>query len=256
MMNKVVITLMLSLLGLFTTPVYAVLARVGPVSVAAGNYPAFYQDATGLALELCLPDPGLERDRALCLHGPEDFPNGTGATVFPSNFPEENFWWNGTALIDLPSGGRARLVMALEAAFSNGPVAVGDQIVFARHRILVDIPEPGGHYTVTTPIGIQEFDAEPGPRAIFFSDDVGDVCGTDFSCALNGAVGPFLLPSATPGGDPLPPVVIGGKTYIADQAVENFVTDGPFGHIFKIEGPNIGGAGINVVQTDQFSLRE
>ena len=128
-------------------------------------------------------------------------------------------------------------------------------IGFARHRLVIDIPAPGGTYTVTTPFGVQVFpDVTPGKRAIFFTNDIGLVPG-DFSGALKGQITTFLRASSTAGGDPLPPIAIDGDTFIADPANTTALTGSPFGtNFFRIEGPNIGGTGIDVVETDQFTL--
>src|SRR5262245_18632108 len=87
------------------------LARVGAVDPANG-FPGFYLDSNGVALQPCL-DPVC--DPALVLPDP-------GAPVsFPDNFPEEFFYWRGVS--DMATGNvRARLVLALEGAFVNGPV--------------------------------------------------------------------------------------------------------------------------------------
>jgi len=79
-------------------------------------------------------------------------------TVFPDNFPDENFYFDAGAGFDIPAGGaltktgRAVLVQALEAAFATGPVVEGDQVVFGRLRYKLDVPV-AGNYTITTPYG-------------------------------------------------------------------------------------------------------
>lgn len=231
---------------------HAQLARVGPVDRNNG-FPAWYQDSTGLVLDACLPN-AQELADGTCLVTPDQLANPASPISFPTNFPDEFFYWNGTSTLTV-NGGRAVLVMALEGAFLNGPVAAGDQMVFARHRLVIDIPAPGGTYRVTTPFGVQVFpDLTPGKRAVFFTNDVGLTAG-EFSGALKGQITTFLRASSAAGGDPLPTLVIDGETFIADPAVTTAVTGSPFGtNFFRIEGPNIGGTGIDVVETDQFTL--
>ena len=228
------------------------LVRVGPVDRGNG-FPTWYQDSSGLALDTCLPNAQQLAD-GTCLVTPDQLSSPGSPILFPGNFPDEFFYWNANANIPV-NGGKAVLVMALEGAFLNGGVAAGDQMVFARLRILFDVPAPGGTYTVTTPFGVEVFpDVTPGKRAVFFTNDVGLTAG-EFAGALKGRITTFLRATTTPGGDPLPPVNISGDTFIADPAATTALTGSPFGtNVFRIEGPDIGGPGVNVVETDQFTL--
>ena len=230
----------------------AQLARVGPVDRSNG-FPTWYQDSTGLALDACLPNAQQLAD-GTCLVTPDQLSSPASPIQFPGNFPDEFFYWNANGNMPV-NGGKAVLVMALEGAFLNGGVAAGDQMVFARLRILFDVPSPGGTYTVTTPFGVEVFpDVTPGKRAVFFTNDVGLTAG-EFAGALKGRITTFLRAASTPGGDPLPPINISGDSFIADPAATTAVTGSPFGtNVFRIEGPDIGGPGVNVVETDQFTL--
>ena len=232
----------------------AELYQAGPISAAAGNFPIYYQDKEGLALDLCLPSAGIELNQGLCLLTEPDIPNAAQPISFPDNFPGEAFWWNGGSTLTTGDGGKAILVMALEAAFANEEPIPGDQVVFARIRFRFIAPTTG-HYTVTHPYGKKELDAVAGER-VFVTDDVGVLCGLDFTCAAkDGAIGPFLRPALDSGDAPLDPVVIDGKTYIADPAVETLVTGSPFGtNTFKIQGPDIGGPGVNELENPFFTL--
>jgi hypothetical protein len=230
----------------------AQLARVGPLNPANG-FPSWYQDNNGVALDLCVPSPAALQNGA-CLVAAANLPNPTSPIVFPTNFPDEMFYWNATATMPV-NGGKATLVLALEGAFANGGVAPGDQITFARLRIVFDTAT-AGTYTVTTPFGVKTFtDVPAGRRAVFFTDDVGIAAPGDFAAALQGHIGPFLRPSASPSGTPLPFVVIDNETYVADPGVPVFVTGSPFGtDTFKIEGPDIGAPGVNIAEVSQFSM--
>lgn len=235
------------------------LAAVGPTNPANG-FATWYQDRQGLTLEQCLVspnDPAAPGDPC-ALAG--TLPAGDASSVvFPSNFPDEFFWWSASAVIT-PVGaggaGKATLVHALEGAFggATGTPADGDgaQIVFARFRIRVTGGlTPGATYTVTHPYGVNTFVASD-TGTINFTDDFG-CAGTppacDFASVLpTSNVGPFLrwdpaVPPAAPAG------------FIGDPNVDHAITGSPFGtNVFRIEGPNIGGTGINVVETNQFGL--
>jgi hypothetical protein len=230
----------------------AQLARVGPVDSSNG-FPQWYQDYTGIALDLCLPDPN-ELNAGLCLLLPGDIPGFP--IVFPTSFPEEAFFYNATAQITLPNGGRATLVISQEAAFAVGEPAPGDQITFARIRFVIDTPS-AGTYRVVYPYGEKTFTEVPsGKRGIFFTEDFGVAPGI-FSGALKGRIGPWLRPSATRGGAPLDLIVIAGKTYLGDAATLTQVTGSPFGadhNVFRLEGPSVGGPGIDFIETDLFTV--
>jgi hypothetical protein len=243
------------LLLIFAPPATADLFRVGPVDPANG-YPRWYQDSTGLALNLCVPNAA-ELAAGSCLIFAADLPNPSQPVRFPDNFLDEHFWYNLNTSVPTASG-KARLIIGLEGAFP-GPIAAGTQISFGRVRIVIDVPAPGGTYTITHPYGVETFpDVAPGPRAITFTEDIGINCPVgDFTCALSSRVGPFLRASSSPGGAALPPIVLpGGNTYLADPAIPTSITGSPFpnNNVFKIEGPNVGGPGINLVQTTLFNL--
>ena len=82
----------------------ASLAEVGPVNQATG-FPFWYGDAgdpqAGLAplrLELCLDD---QQDPLCPVVG--DRPSPAEPLSVPENFPDESFWWSGSADITTPS---------------------------------------------------------------------------------------------------------------------------------------------------------
>ena len=75
----------------------------------------------------------------------------TKPLVFPTNWPDESFWFTADAAItDAARGVNLTYVSALEAAFGGGDPAENDQISFARVRIRVDVPV-AGTYVVTHP---------------------------------------------------------------------------------------------------------
>ncbi len=216
----------------------------GPYLAAYGFYPAWYQDSTGLQLELCLSEAVSPNVPAavppalpafMCLLSA---PDPTAPIIFPVNFGDENFWFTGDAIMNT-SGLNMLLVTAVEAAFNTPEVIDGQQITFARVRIRIDVPSPGGTYTITHPYGISTFTAAPGIRSINDTVDVGIGAPGDYTGALAGPVGPFLHAASAPGGTPTP-TVVGGVTFIGDPNIDQFVTGSPFAtNFFRVEGPGI-----------------
>src|SRR5439155_12105155 len=138
-------------------------------------------------------------------------------------------------------GGQALLIMLMEATFVNGLIVPGDQMVFGRIRLRIDNLVVGQSYHITTPYGVFDLVAQvAGRRGINFSQDIGLVPGA-FDLALNSGIGPFLR------WDSGLPIVDGlGNTFIGDPAVPHTATGSPSGNnFFRIDGPNIGGPGIN-----------
>ena len=180
-------------------------------------------------------------------------PPNPGAIVFPTNFPDESFWFDAGAFLPAPADGL--LVLALEAAFTGAtaPVFDGEQIVFGRLRYRIDVPGPGT-YTVTTPYGVFTEVVPLGETVINVSRDIGIGGPGVYTGALASDIGPFLRASATPGGAPLPffdgSALRPGALYLLNPAIATTaVTGGTTGNIFSVVGP-----GFNF-QTDQFSLQ-
>ena len=189
-------------------PAHAALERAGPVNRApsVGGYPAWFQDQTGITLEFCDLSTQAEFDNGWCVLIPPDGPPNGLPEAFPGNYFDEHFYYDAdNVLLDAANGFRARLVLALEAAFANS-VADGDQMVFTRHRIDIRGLPFDGDYRVITPFSdVTYFDQKAGDR-IFETLDIGTACPGTFECTLTGTIGPFLLPSATAGGKDLPPM--------------------------------------------------
>lgn len=254
----------------------AALLDVGPTvpevlnsSPPQHGFPLWYRDTSRVPLELCLSTatspsvPGA----LMCnlLPGPGFDP--TQAMSFPGNFPDELFWWTGDARVrgaNLVNGTQSinfetQLIMALEGAFPSGAALPGDQVSFARIRILMDTVIPGT-YRVIHPYGEQTFlitqadiDANGGGgRIIFFTTDIGLAPGGNFGGALQGRIGPFLR------WDSGVPIVVGGEQFIGDPSVDHTVAGSPFGtNILRVEGPagsNLDGLGNDFIQTDLFRI--
>jgi len=233
------------------------LLAVGPVD-ASNGYPTFYQDRAGLSLAQCLVTPDDPANPVVDPCGlAGTLPAGDGsAIVFPSNFPEEFFYWRGVGkmkgigvAVGGKGGGVATLTMGVEGAFANGPVEPGQQVVFSRLRIKVSSGlTPGATYTVTYPFGSMSFLANSG-GAITFTDDQG--C-TAAPCAFESVLtatntGPFLTSDATGVQPP--------AGYIGDPNGTHTVTGSPLGtNFFRIDGPNVGGPGINTAEVDELQI--
>lgn len=245
----------------------AELERVGPTDPQNG-YPRWYQDTTGITFEFGAPLNQAELDGGWLLIGTADVPSGTAPETFPTDFAVEHFYWSAETEIDfvMPDGddGRARLVLAVEASFAAEIPRDGDQIVFGRLRIRMDDVPFNGDYTVYTPYGVRTYTDQVAGERLFETEDIGIGAPGDFSGALTSSVGPFLLPSNTPGGAELAPITgpVPGKLYICDPGREGPVTGSPLPpfvspvdgltrnhNIFRIEGPN----GF-VLETTNFSM--
>ena len=182
---------------------HAVLERVGPVSIAptVGGFPSWYQDTTGLALEFCSPKNASELGGGWCLLLPADI--AVTPEAFPSNFFIEHFYFAAGADIGTrQTGGKASLILGQEGAFTTA-VVPGDQIAFARIRVVLNPVPLTGTYRFIHPYGEESIQGVAGAR-IFFTNDIGASCGPNFECALNSRLGPVLLPSATPGAAEMP----------------------------------------------------
>ena len=114
-----------------------------------------------------------------------------------------------------------------------GPIVAGDQITFSRIRVVLNPVPVSGNYRFIHPYGEELLEGVAGDR-IFFSDDVGVAAG-NFTGALRSRMGPFLLPSATPGGAEMPPLTAANPTPDTDPA--------HFGGVFTpTDYPNTGAA--------------
>src|SRR2546425_332865 len=229
------------------------LAAVGAIDPANG-YPRWYLDKNGLQLGQCL-DAANPADPCV-LAG--TFPNPGQPISFPNNFPDEFFYWRTTTTINNIGnvGGRALLVMSTQGGFggATGTAAdgAGAQIVFARYRVRV-LPNglvPNATYVVTGPFGSQSFVAS-ATGTINFTVDQGCPLGTPLPCNFTSVLpttnaGPFLTwdpatpPAPTPG-------------FIGDGLITHTIVGSPFNtNFFRIQGPNVGGPGVNVVETNLF----
>lgn len=183
---------------------HAGLQRVGPVDPANGGYPAWYQDKTGLTLEFGQPINQSELNGGWLLILPANLPTGAVPEVPFTNYSAEHFYWNATAGSKVQGG--MSLVLSLEGAFTTPTPKPGEQLVFGRLRIKIASIPIAGNYKVYTPFGVYDFPGMQAGDRLFFTQDIGFACGTNFACALDAAIGPFLLPSNFPGDAEVPPI--------------------------------------------------
>lgn len=196
------------------------LAAAGPLGQY--GFPLWYRDKTGVLLELGL-DPA---DPNLPAIG--DFKTGE-PLVLPGNFPDEAFYFlaearlatGGTAV-----AGRARVILALEAAFGgDGKPKDKMQAVFGRIRVRIDGAVPNGTYVFTHPYGTSgPYQADERGR-LFETEDITLTPG-DFEAALGSHIGPFLR--WTDDGTPLDP------GHLGDGRTPHQVTGSPFATDFVI----------------------
>ncbi|WP_409269931.1 hypothetical protein [Pseudomonas sp. KCJK9044] len=229
--------------GMLQLPAQAALNAVdtGTYTENNGKFPAWYQDSHGRTLDLCLTKavssrvagaPGAPSYMCTLLPTPGVF-DDTQPIAFPTNFPDEAFWFTAdAAIVDAARGIDLSYGTAIEAAFGAGDPLDGDQVSFARVRIRVDVPA-AGTYVITHPYGVEVFDVPAaGRRAINMTRDIGIGSPGDFTGALKGDVGPFLRSVNGPYTE-------GSERFIGDPNIEERVTGSPFNTNFvRIEGPN------------------
>ncbi|WP_426763870.1 hypothetical protein ACP3TD_15425 [Pseudarthrobacter sp. 1G09] len=210
------------------------LVAVGPVNTEYG-FPAWYEDSNKTRVELCL-----DGENPLCGFLPGDIPNEAAPISFPGNFPDEAFYMLAGSDLDLPGGGKAVLVLGLEAAFANS-VTEGDQVVFGRQRIVVK----GGPANTTLefkhPYGTITIDTD-GTGSGKLVEDISPAIG-NFGTALKSNIGPFLKwdPAVAPAAP---------EGYLGDPNQEHAVTGSPFNYNkFSVSGGGL------ALETSQFGLQ-
>lgn len=223
------------------TPSEAVLNAVdsGPYTAGTGFFPLWYQDTNGIALEPCLsntPSPGGTLPMCNLPANPGVFDPALPIS-FPNNFPDEAFWFTADARArDQVNGVDISITIALEAAFATGAVVNGDQTSFARIRIRGTVDTPGV-YVITHPYGVEVLEAAgTGTKALNYTRDIGIGNPGDFTGALGGDIGPFLVRTDALGN--VSPVVIGAETFVGDPNDNQTVTGSPFGtNYLRVQGP-------------------
>ena len=218
---------------LFVLPAGAELSETGPVDPETG-FPAWLEDGKGLRLEPCFTYPNCPQD-------------GGGSSYAAS-----------TSKISNDDGADALLAMSTRGDFREGPMLT-EQRVYNRIRIRADGLVPGATYRVTYPYGTETFtNVAGGQRGIDFMEDIGCLqapCG-GFTSALNGRVGPWLTWTTLASSDDGPPPGYIGDPYKLHEVIGSPVLDSGSEpqNYFKIEGPDVGGPGDDVVRNNLFWL--
>ena len=210
------------------------LTAVGPVNTEYG-FPSWYEDSTKTRVELCL-----DAENPLCGFLPGDVPDESKPISFPDNFPDEAFYMLAGSGLDLPGGGRAVLVLGLEAAFAN-TVTAGDQVVFGRQRVVVKGGPANSTLEFKHPYGTITIDTD-GAGDGKLVEDISPAAG-NFTTALKSNVGPFLKwdPAVAPAAP---------EGYLGDPNQEHAVTGSPMNYNkFSVTGGGIS------LETDQFGLQ-
>ncbi len=196
----------------------------------AGGFPLWYQDARGLRLELCLDGP------PLCLAGRRGLRPPAG----------EAFWWNAEAQMErigVGRSGRARLVLAVEAAFANrNPKS---RIAFGRIRVRADNLKRRTVYKVTHPYGVLRSRTDDRGE-LRVSRDIGAGKVRRYRPALRSRVflGFLKWNRNAPRG------------YLGNPNIPHKVVGSPTGNnFFLIEGPNVGGRGDRDRKAKRFSVQ-
>lgn len=242
----------------------------GPLNAA--GFPVWYRDNNNLPVLQCLasiPSPtGLG---GMCsttmVANPNQAPSfdPTQPVIFNSNWPSEAFYFQAEndQNFAILSSKKTRIVLALLSSFVNVNPAQGDQIVFSRVRITLK-GVPLGNYTITHPYGVETMTVTIDPKSEVLTRDIPIVPTPGvFTDALAGVVGPFLKWTPDPnyagiGTNPDGTITVGGETFLGDPNVPHTITGSPLNQNYiRINGPagsNIGGAGIDSIQTTLFLL--
>lgn len=258
----------LFLAALLVSPANAALSSAGPIDPSNG-FPVYYQDASGLALLPCtagttngLADPLCVMPVTNEIFGGAVTYNPNLPIVFPTNYPSEAFYWIADSkTLNAGPGGKARIVfrMALEEAFATlAPVGAprsGEQITFLRINLKKTSGlEKNAIYTITYPFGTFQVKTDASGNTLlglagqaFRTEDSSFIPG-DFASPLllNAAttkIGPFLTAVNPPDAN-----------HTRDPRITQTITAGPNGNFLRIDGPNIGGSGINTLQTNQWAI--
>ncbi|MFN8124201.1 MAG: choice-of-anchor D domain-containing protein [Thermoleophilia bacterium] len=163
------------------------------------GFPLWYQDASGTRLEPCLDasDPN-----CIVLGDAGFVPDN--ALNFPSNYPGEFFYAVADSdLVSTPGcagtpAGTAFIRVALEGSFLNGTPIAGDQMTFARIRVVVTSGLCANTtYTFVTPYGAFNYTTN-GNGGIPRNGGTINVGCTAAPCTFNSAFGPLPVPGNNP----------------------------------------------------------
>lgn len=188
-------------------------------------FPTWFKDANGTALELVT-----DADPRAPARGELEQP--ASPVKFPDNFPDEAFYFYAEARLQVGGAGvvgRARVIMALEAAFvGDGTPRKGRGVVFSRLRVRIDDVIPGAEYVVRHPYGETKVLTADERGRVAYTCDLGIAEENPERVRDTGEIAPFLVwASGAPAG------------YIGDGVTPHPVVNGPFGNRVVIKGPRI-----------------
>jgi len=229
---------------------------LGPDSPSNG-FPKYVKDINGVKLDLPTPPIGDGVTAPTMIFDPV-IPDNPWSVA--TGFGAEAFFFLAESVINLPSGGRALVVMGIEAAYGaedprNDPP---DQFLFARLRLRIDAPSLGT-YTAITPWGNSTFTVTTlDTRNINHTFDWGGFAPIPTATPPVPSSVERILYSPTPwrflkantmapGVDP--------NQWIGDGVTPSTITGGFNGvNVFRIEGPNIGGPGLDSIESNLFTV--
>ena len=208
-------------------PAHANLAVTGPMDPLSG-FPAWYEDANGTRLQICIGDP-------LCPSAPP--------VLEPVAPNDEAFYSVVNADLAGPAGQSVTMMFAVEAATPDAP------ITFGRVEVTMKGMQPDSDYTITYPYGTDVWttDANGNILSGFRAGqrhEAGCFAGFATPCdlTLNTEIGPFLTwdpaESAPPAG------------YIGDGTTAHTVV-GTANNFVRVNGPGLPPAGIT---TNRFTV--
>jgi hypothetical protein len=140
--------------------------------IASNGFPMSITDINGVSLDLPNPPYGDGINPPTLIYDPV-IPNNSLSAA--SGFGAEAFFYLAESTMTLPNGGRALLVLGIEAAYGAGdpdPASPPDQFLFARVRVRFDATV-AGTYTVTHPWGVETLEvtaADVGSRFSYTND--------------------------------------------------------------------------------------
>ena len=204
------------------------LAVTGLMNPQTG-FPAWYQDANGTRLELCIADPG-------CPVSPP--------VLEPVAPNDEAFYSLVSATAIGPAGEEATMDFATEAAFLDTPVT------FGRVQVTMKGMQPNSDYTFTYPYGtaVWTTDANGNMLSGFRAaarHEAGCFTGFATPCdvTLGTEIGPFLTWDAAESAPPAGYIGDGATAHTVVGAVNNFI---------RVTGPGLPAGGIS---TDRFTVQ-
>jgi hypothetical protein len=234
-------------LGALTLAIAASAAFAGPAQAAlvgfdeeaaAPDLPAWFQDDSGLQLGICDTEARCAEPGAEPIEEPEP-----GAPAEPVE-PVPTVYWAADANV-----GAAAVRMSVEhmEAFDDHAEFIGSTITaFAPQGSL----PADQNYTMTTPYGTFSAASDGGGRLRIeelscVEEEPPAVTVCDAEDAINGPIGPFLRQATgAPAG------------FVGDGVTASRVVGAPNGfNKVRIEGPSIGGPGVNVAETDLMVVR-